>query len=914
MAGVVGMEKQQLHKQSLEKTQADFHYLLESFSAMLASLGEQALAAYLSRLDSNPTVAGDSISDSKLLQALSIRFQLLSLVEETNSTRLRRQLENQSGLAAVRGSWAETLSLLRRQYSESEIAEVIGGLNVVPVLTAHPTEAKRVTVLEIHRALYQLLVQREDPQLTPQEADELHRNLLQLLERWWRTGEIYLEKPTLEDERSNLLYYLAKIMPQALRRSDQRLLYAWADAGFNPELLSRAHQLPRLQLGSWVGGDRDGHPFVTPQFTADTLREHRRAALQLQLEGLLELARQLSLSSLTQTVPDYFQDALWTRAASHGHQGEAALNRNPNEPWRQFANLMVLQLRNTIAESAGGDTANGYANPEAVLDDLALLERSLLEVGARRLVAELIFPLQRNLICFGFHLAKLDIRQNSAYHEVALTQILEASGIADFRYDQWDEAQRLAFINRELQSQRPFLPPGHRCGEQADNVLGYLKAVKAHGDRYGYAGVGSLIVSMTRSLSDLLVMYLLLREVGLSRVPLQVVPLLETIEDLAAGERILDDFLAHPLSRQRLLPAGGDNAEPLQEIMLGYSDSNKDGGILASRWAIYQAEQKLTRIARRQGVALCFFHGRGGTISRGGGKIHRFMESMPPGTVSGTIKMTIQGETIANQFANSANAAHNLEMLASGTAKQAAQRDLQDEFAADYALMEQLVTVSRQAYRELLDHPDFIRFYSEATPIDVLEQSRIGSRPARRTGKRSLADLRSIPWVFSWSQSRFNLTGWFGTGAALQAVMGQDAASGNKLSALAQRWPFFKYLMIHIETNLLDVNPEVMQRFAELVGDEQIRRYLLDMILADYQAALKYTGAILADPLSERRMEKLTAKQLRHASLQALHRIQLHDLQRYRTQKAAGDQVEPALLNQLLLTVNALAGGLKGTG
>jgi phosphoenolpyruvate carboxylase len=417
---------------------------------------------------------------------------------------------------------------------------------------------------------------------------------------------------------------------------------------------------------------------------------------------------------------------------------------------------------------------------------------------------------------------------------------------------------------------------------------------------------------MTRSLSDLLLVFLFLREVGLKATDLPVVPLLETIDDLIAGPDILEAFLTHPTVQE----IRKSKASSIQEVMLGYSDSNKDGGILTSRWTIYQAEENLTEVARRLDVELCFFHGRGGTISRGGGKIHRFLESMPPGSVSGQIKITVQGETIADQFANRLNAVYNLEMMIAGTARQAmiVHRKLKDQRL--YDIMDRLVEMSQNNYRRLLDHPKFITFYRQATPIDVLEQSKIGSRPARRTGQQSLNDLRSIPWVFSWNQARFNLTGWFGTGAALGEFEEQYPEDFEYLKTLAQEWPFLKYDLIQIETNLLNADTNIMKAFADLVDDASAKNELMKLILSDYELCLQQIENLLSASALERRTSKLENNKLRKEALDILHFMQIKSLKKWRKLKKQ-DQPEDRdnqLLLMLLLLVNALAGGLKGTG
>jgi len=906
------MTKDQIQDESIEKIHADFLFLMESFKEMLMTLGKEELAQALPWV--NPGLTDRAVpkyQPDEMVQALSISFQLLNLVEENNATHYRRKLESQLGATSIRGSWAETLQVLKESgASEGEILEKLPHMEITPVLTAHPTEAKRITVLEIHRELYVMLVKRENPKWSPQEQFGLRQDIINLLERWWRTGDIYLEKPDLQAERSNVLYYFTKVFPLALPLSDRRLKYAWESAGFDPRKLRQPDVFPILSFGSWVGGDRDGHPYVTPEFTRETLLLHRQRALELHYESLQELARKISLSSLLDPVPQWFTQEIKDRAEAEGAAGKSAIGRNPAEPFRQFSNLIILKMERTIRSHHDPTlTLPFYREPSDYSQDLRLLRKALEEVGADRVCDDLLFPLERQLQCFGFHLAKLDIRQNSAYHDKAVRQILEASGAEDYLFDEWSEEKRLEFINAELDSNRPFLAEGISAGPEADNVLGYFRVVRDHIREYGPDGIGSAIVSMTRSLSDLLAVYLFFREVGILDSPIQVAPLLETIDDLNAGTALLDAFLEHPLVRARL----GESSHHTQEVMLGYSDSNKDGGILASRWTLYKAERLLTEKGKQHGVGLRFFHGRGGTISRGGGRIHRFLESMPPGSVSGSIKMTIQGETIADQFANLLNATYNLEVFVSGTARQAVLGDKGDQFDDAYDTLDSLVDISECTYRKLLEHPSFIPFYRAVTPIDVLEQTHIGSRPARRTGKSSLKDLRAIPWVFSWNQSRFNITGWFGVGTALEELHRTNPEKFQRLAQLADGWPFLKYLLIQIETNLIDVNPEVMHRFAEFASGHDYKDQLMQLIESDFEKAFDETDTLMGSGKSGRRSVKVRDTEERNAALQILHDLQISYLQRWRSE-ASSDPSQSDVLNSLLLTVNAISGGLKSTG
>lgn len=905
------MEKKSYELEGLQKIRTDFTYLISTFKEMLISLGEKDLAAMIPLEDDHSPVNHEKVSDEKLAQAIGISFELLNAVEENAATQFRRKTETQFGLETTRGSWGETLKLWKDSgIGEKQMANLFPGINVTPVLTAHPTEAKRLTVLDIHRELYVLLVKKENPLWSTSEQALIKQEIKSLLERWWRTGEIYLEKPSLADERSNVMHYFVNVFPEALRLTDQRLRDAWHYMGFSPELLERAEQFPNLNFGSWVGGDRDGHPYVTPEFTGSTLRLHRKAAIKIIRKELVNLAEKLSFSEYLNDIPEAFIQELQENARKMGKSGQAALDRNPSEPLRQFINLLIARIDNTQKERFDLGTSAYFSRPDDLAKELGKLREVLTHLKANRIAKECLFPIERALGAFGFHLAKLDIRQNSEYHEKAISQILAASGFEDADYGSWDEEKRLNFINDELKSNRPFLLSGSSCGLEADNVLGYFREVKQYADLYGTDGIGSVIVSMTRSLSDLLLVFLFLREVGLKDQHLPVVPLLETIDDLIAGPEILQDFLNHPA----VLKMRQAKKDFVQEIMLGYSDSNKDGGILTSRWTIFKAEENLTKIANEQGVKLRFFHGRGGTISRGGGKIHRFLESMPAGSLSGHIKTTVQGETIANQFANRLNASYNLEMMISGTAKQAMLEVEKEKDEKLYDIMDRLVGMSRNNYRKLLDHQKFIAFYSQATPIDVLEQSRIGSRPARRTGQRSLDDLRSIPWVFSWNQSRFNISGWFGTGAALSTFAQQFPEDFEYLKVAANEWPFLKFGLIQIETNLLNSDTEIMKVFADLVGDDSVKKELMDLILSDYDLCLEEIENLLSGSIENRRISRLENNKLRKEALDTLHEIQVASLKKWRELRASGNEDDNQLLLTLLLLVNALSGGLKGTG
>lgn len=899
----------EIEKQGLLKIKNDLDYLTSCFRDVLISVNEIEIANLLFQIDSssvNQTLFNNR-SNEKYVQACSILFQLMNLVEENAAVRFRRKLEDETEPAAVRGSWTETLLRLKGAgLTEEQMTQLLPRVRVMPVLTAHPTEAKRISVLNLHRQVYLQLVRREQGNLSNWEKADVEEKIKALLERWWRTGEVYLEKPQVSTERNNVVHYFKNVFPKALYQSDQRLKKAWQALGLSEDRLFRATDFPKITFGSWVGGDRDGHPYVTAELTAETLKIHRETALDLLTHKLQELAADISFSEINNHPPPFFIQSIRDIKQQTGSTGDNAVHRNPREPWRQFVNLMLVKLTNSRNEN---QSKGLYASPGELSQDLETLRKSLLEIGSRRLVTDLIFPIERMVQCFGFHLAKLDIRQNSSFHDKAVQQLLAAAGLPDHSFVDWPEEKRVDFLTQELKTNRPFLVQGTAVGAEGEQVIACYRAVKTHVDLYGKEGIGSLIVSMTRSLSDLLVPYLFLREAGLPYDGFQVVPLFETINDLKNAPIILDLFLKHPVKETHA------NTSAIQEVMLGYSDSNKDGGILASRWNLHLAEKSLTEVAAKHQKSIRFFHGIGGTISRGGGKYHRFLESMPEGTVHGEIKLTIQGETIAQQFANPLNATYNLEMLLSGTALQTSswmyptQPSLYPEQA-----MDKLAQLSFEHFQQLIHHPKFMSFYSQATPIDVLEQSKIGSRPARRTGQRSLADLRAIPWVFSWNQSRYNLTAWYGAGFALKKIKENDPVSYGEIKAAAAKWPFLRYTLIHMETNLVNANKEMMTAYAALVVDDAERKSIFNLIEQEFDSCVHELSMLFSESTEVRRVSALNNKKRREPVLIPLHLLQIGLLKEWRMKKQSPPENGEKMLEQLLMMINAISGGLKNTG
>ena len=910
-----------------EKAERDFLFLLQCFQEVLRDLGDNELADHLPW--QNAGIPLDKYPNSeRALQAFSIFFQLLNMAEENSAAQNRRALEAENGLSYLTGLWGKTLLRFQKiGIPESTISSLLPEVSIDAVLTAHPTEAKRKTVLEQHRQLYLLLVKRENQMWTPLEQLEIRNEIKVVMERLWRTGEILVEKPQVSAERRNVMHYLYNIFSEVLPMLDKRLLQAWNAIGFDTSTLSDPRNLPRISFGSWVGGDRDGHPLVTAGVTKETLAEMRQSALRLVLHHLRELASKLSLSERLQTPGQALTLRIECLSKKLGNAGYEALQRNRHEPWRQFLNLMIAAL--PFATDTSDETSRScelccYIGADELLEDILLLRMSLIAVGAQHIADMEVTPVYRIVQTFGFHLGTLDIRQNSQIHELALSQLMTAAGMNGNDFLEWDEPARRAFLDQELLSPRPFTHPDMTVGVEAETVLSCYKVLVNHTKRYGTGALGSLIVSMTRNVSDLLIVYIFAREVGLMTPTedgdaclLPVVPLFETIDDLKKSSSILLEFLRHPVTKRSLdhRKTTSGKKRKLQEVMIGYSDSNKDGGIFSSTWTLYRAQEALLEAGGLSETDILFFHGRGGSISRGAGPTHRFIRAQPWGSFNAGMCFTEQGETIAQKYANRISAVYNLELFMAGAAEVLIRQRVGKKRAHPLEpVMDMLSDISNQAYRKLIGADGFLTFFCEATPIDIIESTRIGSRPARRSGKTSLDDLRAIPWVFSWNQARFSLSGWYGVGSALEFLQNSIPETFEEIRNRSHAWPPLRYIISNADTSLASADLNIMGHYASLVSDIVIRERIFGMIETEYHRTKKYIEILFAEPLETQRLNVNKFITLRKEGLDMLHHQQIKLLKQWRKLQNGTQEESDSLLLELFLTVNAISGGLRTTG
>lgn len=884
-----------------EKWDQDLAFLMQCLQETLVDLGEGDLARTVPWTATHN--APDSLSE-RAVQIYSLAFQLLNMAEENTANQARRHGDTADGRRSSSNAWHGVIpSLAKFGMSPDEISKLLQTMEVEPTLTAHPTEAKRATVLEHQRSLYLLLLRLENRMYSDAERSLIRDDIKASLERLLRTGEVFIDRPDVASELRNVTHYLSVVFPEVLGLMIRRFQMSWKRSGFTPDRLGVGPVFPGLRFGNWVGGDRDGHALVTASVTAETLQTLRSTAIELQLRQLRLLAGKLSLSGRVHALSEEFKSRINELLKICGPAGQEALDRNPAEPWRQYLNLVVCR----IPPVRGIPSSLHYTNKSALVDDLMILSRSLIEVGAIRLAHDDVAPVIQIAHTFGFHLARLDIRQNSRVYSVALNQFIDASGATQKPFADLTPQSRSELIERELLSPRPFVHPSRSVGSEGDEVRATFRVVAEHIRNYGPDGIGSLIVSMTRSLDDLLTVFLLAREAELatfegSRVasPIPVVPLFETIEDLEKSGEIMTQFARHPTATRP-----GNVA---QDVMIGYSDSNKDGGILASFWSLQQAERRLIQAADAAGLPIRFFHGRGGTISRGAGPTDRFLAALPEGTLRHGIKVTEQGETISQKYANLMTASYNLELLIAGAVYHRAAPVTSAPLDELSSVMDRLSKTSFRHYRALVETDGFVEFFRAATPVDILELSKIGSRPTRRTGMSSLEDLRAIPWVFAWSQSRFFVTGWYGVGTALEQIKNDDPVAWKLLCEWVGKWPPAYYLFTNIETMLYSASREMMELYATLYGNDGKRVLLMNAITGEFSRTKAYVAELLPTEFALRRPRMAKTLALREPPLEDLHKTQVAMLSSWRTSQ------QKEILASLLLVTHAIAGGLRTTG
>lgn len=822
------------------------------------------------------SVAALEVADAeRVARAFAHYFQLVNLAEQHH--RVRRGREHERAGDTEPGSLAELAPVLADRAPRAEVERLLAQASIELVLTAHPTEAQRRTVLDKHRHIAALLERLDRGPATPSEERAIRHDLREEITLLWQTDEIRQARPRVGDEVKNALFYLEEILhpliPATYARLEETLAAAYG---------ARVAVPPLLRFGSWVGADMDGNPNVTPEVAVDTALAQAARAVALHLGEVRRLGARLSQSTRRVAVSDELLESLARDRGAHPERADAVELRTQDEPYRRKLRWIEARLEATrealVLSRARGERETrrlfGYGGPGELLDDLRVVERSLAAHAGHHAGLSHVRALARQVEVFGFHLAKLDVRVPAAWV-------------------------------REAAAAEPPDGQGLRA----------MEAIAAMHRRTTPESAESFILSMTHGHEDMVAALRLARAAHLVRpeegvAAVSIVPLFETLDDLDRCPAMMEAALGDA-EYARYVALRGRR----QEVMLGYSDSNKDAGIIASSFALYRAQRALADVARRHAVALTVFHGRGGSIGRGGGPSRRAIESLPHGSIEGRFKLTEQGEVLGWKYLLSPVAERNLDLTASGVLRASLPGEAAPpEELADYEeAFAVAASESLDEYRALVRAPRFPEYFAQSTPLEEIGALPLGSRPARRTGQASLDDLRAIPWVFAWNQSRQMVPGWFGAGRGLRALL--RARGVDFVRRMRERWPFFATTLDAVAVALAVADMAIGAEYASLVEDRALARATFRRIALDHARAVRAVCEIVDRPTLLAHEPALARSiELRDPYVDPMSFVQVELLRRKRALVRAGEPVPPSLERALLLTINGIAAGLRNTG
>jgi len=870
-------------------------------------------------------------SASKVIKSFMTYFDLINIAEQNHRVRRRALPETDVAEEDENDIFHQLIERLKATgLNDRQIAGALNNLDIEVVFTAHPTEITRRTVLVKQLEIARYLYKRDHPPFSKGERKKIENALCGVVESLWLSDQIIYFKPSVLDEVKYGLYHFNNVVIDAVLDVHQRLLEV--DAEFTPSAPARISEARKtfITFGSWIGGDRDGNPSVKPPVTVNTLEQQRALILQRYLRDLEGLFNDLSFSRQWVFVDPQLQESIAQDAKALRATSEWMGSRYDKEPFRQKLLFIQAKLRNTLEPTEGSrQSGESYANPGALRRDLMLLYKSLQHFG----LSPSLNSLERmisSLDMFGFHLAKLDIRQHSGRHRKALEEITTKLALLPKNFMQCSEQEKFDWLKQELLTKRPLLPVHLEFSDDTNETVDTFRTMRACQKQYGTEALDTYIVSMTQYPSDLLAILVFAKDCGMvnlaegERSSISVVPLFETISDLRQAPIFFETLLKDPVYRSYL-----KSRNNLQEIMIGYSDSGKDGGIVTSNWELYKAQRQLVESVAKAGVNLRLFHGRGGAIGRGGGPTHRAILGQPPNTVAGRIKITEQGEVISSKYALHEIAVRNFERLSSAVLEATlshAKSSHQSDKPEWLQFMETFSKHAYQTYRQLVyGDPDFVDFFHQTTPIDEIALLNLGSRPTRRvSNSRSIDDLRAIPWVFAWTQSRYMLPAWYGFGAAVEKII--DNGGLPAMQEMYRAWPFFRGLVAKVETALAVADLNVSSFYAEHLVEERLQKKYLPTILDEYRKAVE--GVLKITGQSELLENSSFLKQsiaLRNPYVDPLSYLQVRLLKERRQSESTGNgsgkghgagdkKQDDDILHALLMTINGVAVGLQNTG
>ncbi|MDG0791338.1 phosphoenolpyruvate carboxylase [Cohnella ginsengisoli] len=852
----------------------------------------------------------------QVIRAFAIYFQLVNIAEQNHRIRRKRDYERSAGEAVQPGSIESAIvELKNKNLPLNEVQELLSGISLELVMTAHPTEAMRRAVLDVHKRIANEMMELDNPSLTYRERERLREQLRNEVLTLWQTDELRDRKPTVIDEVRNGMYFfhetLFNVLPDVYDELERCL------AKYYPE--QKWHVPTYLRFGTWIGGDRDGNPSVTADITWRTLNMQRNLVIHKYETLLKSLMRKMSFSTtIVKVNPELLESIEQEREAVELRTVDRWTN--DHEPYRIKITYMIQKLQNMREEKFKG-TPQRYHQVSEFIADLQLIDRSLRHHYADFVADTHLKKLIRQVELFGFYLAALDVRQHSQEHENAMTEVLAKAGVTD-RYNELGEEEKIELLHGLLSDSRPLLHATASLSEGAKECLEVYRTIHRAQEEFGEGCITTYLISMTRGASDLLEVMVFAKEAGLvRRTPdgklvssIQSAPLFETIDDLHAAPAIMKTLFDLPVYREAVA-ARGD----MHEIMLGYSDSNKDGGMVTANWELRVALNKITETAGDYGVKLKFFHGRGGALGRGGMPLNRSILAQPPHTIGAGIKITEQGEVLTSRYSMEGIAYRSLEQATSALVKAAylAKHPSQDQ-TADAQWEEILPSISETAqtkYQDLIFRdPGFMTFFKESTPLSEVGELNIGSRPSKRKNSERFEDLRAIPWVFAWTQSRYLLPAWYAAGTAFEKYVAGDPAKLETLRRMYREYSFFATLVDNLQMALAKADLLIAQQYADMIKDDEIRTRIFTLVQEEYDLTKRILLEITGQ---EEILDNVPVIQesirLRNPYVDPLSYLQVQLLSELRQRRDEGED-DTELLREVLLTINGIAAGLRNTG
>lgn len=852
----------------------------------------------------------------QVIRAFAVYFQLVNIAEQNHRIRRKRDYERSAGEGVQRGSIESAISELKeRNIDVAGVQEILSNISLELIMTAHPTEATRRAVLDIHKRIAEDVMELDNPTLTYREREILRDKLLNEVLILWQTDELRDRKPTVIDEVRNGLYFfdetLFEVMPNVYEELERNLTKYYPGESW--------HVPSYLRFGSWIGGDRDGNPSVTAKVTWETLTLNRQLAIKKYEEKLNELVGILSFSTNLVQVSDELINSI-KKEREHVELKCVDLWRNPKEPYRIKLGFMLQKLANTRDESLKGSPTR-YNSASELLEDLKIIDRSLRGHFADYVADTHIGKLVRQVELFGFHMLTLDIRQHSQEHENAMSEILAKMNISQ-NYGALSEEEKIQLLSKLLEDPRPLTSSHLDYSASTRECLDVFHTIYKAQQEFGPDCISTYLISMTRGASDMLEVMVFAKEVGLFRkeadgslrCTVQSVPLFETIEDLHAAPGIMKLLFELPIYRQAVA-ARGD----LHEIMLGYSDSNKDGGAVTANWELWVALNDITEMAGKYGIKPKFFHGRGGALGRGGMPLNRSILAQPPHTIGGGIKITEQGEVLSSRYSMQGIAYRSLEQATWAlitAARLAKYPQVQDAAQNEWdEISSSISETALNKYQDLIFRdPDFLTYFKESTPLPEVGELNIGSRPSKRKNSDRFEDLRAIPWVFAWTQSRYLLPAWYAAGTALKQYTGDDAQRIETLKTMYGKFPFFRSLIDNLQMALAKADLTIAKEYAGMIADSTVRDRIFTQIEDEYKLTSEMILSITGqDEILDNVPVIQESIRLRNPYVDPLSYMQVQLLAELRALRAK-DEDDPELLREVLLTINGIAAGLRNTG